>query len=70
MILVLAVGTAVFLGGAVLGVFVMLVVGIHAEERRALRRDPRRSRVASASCRVLTTRTEDDAHVVRVPVGR
>ncbi|WP_019631087.1 hypothetical protein [Actinomadura atramentaria] len=69
MILILATAAAVFLGGIVLGVFTMLVVGIHAEERRALCRDTRRTRTASAANRLLTTRT-DDAERVRVPAGR
>lgn len=58
MTLVLITGTALFLGGLVCGAFVTIVLGIHAEERRALRRDERpRSHAGSASCRVLTTRT-------------
>ncbi|WP_157433177.1 hypothetical protein [Actinomadura rifamycini] len=60
MILVLASITAVFLAGAVSGIFVMLVIGIHAEERRAMRGGVGPSRSGAASRRVLSTRTQGD----------
>ena len=61
MILVLASIIAVFLAGAVSGIFAMLVLGIHAEERRAMRGDVGPSRSGAASRRVLSTRTRNDS---------
>ncbi|MFC5751684.1 hypothetical protein [Actinomadura rugatobispora] len=49
MILVLAAILAVFLAGSTCGIFAMLVIGIHAEERRTARglaeTSPRRHRL-------------------------
>ncbi|MDL4820145.1 hypothetical protein [Actinomadura opuntiae] len=70
MILVLASIVAVFLAGSTCGIFAMLVIGIHAEERRAMRRDSSPSRIGNASRRVLTTRTTCDDAPERVPAGR
>ncbi|MFA1539404.1 hypothetical protein [Actinomadura monticuli] len=69
MILVLASILAVFLAGSTCGIFAMLVIGIHAEERRTAGRRAESSRVGTASRRVLSTRTCDDAPA-RVPAGR
>ncbi|WP_067483286.1 hypothetical protein [Actinomadura hibisca] len=60
MILVLASVIAVFLGGIVCGVFAMLVIGIHAEERRITNVDTSPTRVGAISRRVLSTQTCDD----------
>jgi hypothetical protein len=51
----LVIGTAVFLAGAVVGAFALMVVGIHAQERRALRGRAGDSRCGAASRRVLAT---------------
>ncbi|TYK50746.1 hypothetical protein [Actinomadura decatromicini] len=69
MILILAAIIAVFLAGSTCGIFAMLVIGIHAEERRASRGRPETSRVGTASRRLLSTRTCDDTPG-RVPAGR
>ncbi|WUH96836.1 hypothetical protein OHR68_25125 [Spirillospora sp. NBC_00431] len=69
MILVLASILAVFLAGSVCGIFAMLVIGIHAEERRAMRGRVESSRTGTASRRLLSTRTCDDTPN-RVPAGR
>ncbi|GAA0220063.1 hypothetical protein GCM10009527_015370 [Actinomadura nitritigenes] len=74
MILVLASIIAVFLAGSTCGIFAMLVIGIHAEERRVMRNrsNPSRtesSRAGAVSRRLLTTRTCDEAPT-RVPAGR
>lgn len=79
MILVLASIIAVFLAGSTCGIFAMLVIGIHAEERRVMRSrsHPSRpdssrtdsSRAGAVSRRLLTTRTCDEAPT-RVPAGR
>ena len=69
MILVLAAILAVFLAGSTCGIFAMLVIGIHAEERRTARGLAETSRVGTASRRVLSTRTCDDMSA-RVPAGR
>lgn len=44
---------AVFLAGAVVGAFALVVVGIHAEERRAFRGGAPDSRCGAASRRLL-----------------
>lgn len=74
MILVLASIIAVFLAGSTCGIFAMLVIGIHAEERRVMRNRsnpsrPDSSRAGAVSRQVLTTRTCDEAPT-RVPAGR
>jgi hypothetical protein len=69
MILVLASIIAVFLAGAVCGIFAMVVIGIHAEERRITRSGAAPTRTGTASRRLLTTRTCDDLPE-RVPAGR
>ncbi|WP_067453566.1 hypothetical protein [Actinomadura macra] len=69
MILVLAAIVAVFLAGSACGVFALLVLGIHAEERRALRQGGR-SRTASVSCQVLKTRSGAGVPAGRVEAGR
>jgi len=65
MILVLAAIIAVFLAGTVCGIFAMLVIGIHAEERRA----GSTSTAGSTSRRLLRTQTCDDLPV-RTKAGR
>ncbi|MBT2213775.1 hypothetical protein [Actinomadura sp. NEAU-AAG7] len=69
MILVLALVIAVFLAGSTCGIFAMLVIGIHAEERRALRRGSASSRAGAASRRLLSTHTCDDVPA-RASAGR
>ncbi|GAA4096555.1 hypothetical protein [Actinomadura miaoliensis] len=69
MILVLASIIAVFLAGSTCGIFAMLVIGIHAEERRAMRGGGASSRAGAASRRLLSTRTCDDVPA-RVTAGR
>ncbi|WP_433230897.1 hypothetical protein [Actinomadura formosensis] len=69
MILVLASIIAVFLAGSTCGIFAMLVIGIHAEERRVARGRAESSRSGAASRRLLSTRTCDEVPR-RVPVGR
>ncbi|GAA3950228.1 hypothetical protein GCM10023085_36020 [Actinomadura viridis] len=69
MILVLASIIAVFLAGSVCGIFAMLVIGIHAEERRATRDRAAFSRTGAVSRRLLTTRTCDDVPA-RLTAGR
>lgn len=69
MILVLATILAVFLAGSICGIFAMLVIGIHAEERRAMQGRAESSRTGTASRRLLSTRTCDDTPD-RVQVGR
>ncbi|MEU8804785.1 hypothetical protein [Spirillospora sp. NPDC048819] len=69
MILVLASIIAVFLAGSTCGIFAMLVIGIHAEERRAARGRTEPSRCGTASRRLLSTSTCDEAPR-RVPAGR
>ncbi|MGW5416667.1 hypothetical protein [Actinomadura geliboluensis] len=69
MILVLASIIAVFLAGSTCGIFAMLVIGIHAEERRVARGRAESSRAGTASRRLLSTRTSDDLPD-RVPAGR
>jgi hypothetical protein len=69
MILVLASIIAVFLAGSTCGIFAMLVIGIHAEERRVARGRTESSRCGTASRRLLSTRTCDEAPR-RVPAGR
>ncbi|QXJ20627.1 hypothetical protein AGRA3207_001375 [Actinomadura graeca] len=64
MILVLASVIAVFLAGSTCGIFAMLVIGIHSEERRAARGRVASSRVGSVSRRVLRTETCDDVPMV------
>ncbi|MEW2358261.1 hypothetical protein [Spirillospora sp. NPDC029432] len=70
MILVLASIIAVFLAGTVCGIFAMLVIGIHSEERRAMRHGASSSRTGAVSRRVLSTRTTCDDVPERVPAGR
>ncbi|MFD0851230.1 hypothetical protein ACFQ07_03320 [Actinomadura adrarensis] len=60
MILVLASLIAVFLAGSVCGIFAMLVIGIHSEERRVTRTGTSSSLAGSASRRFLSTQTCDD----------
>ncbi|MFI0371239.1 hypothetical protein ACH35V_25530 [Actinomadura sp. 1N219] len=60
MILVLASILAVFLAGSICGIFAMLVVGIHAEERRVMQGRAETSRTGMASRRLLSTQTCDD----------
>ncbi|GAA0245276.1 hypothetical protein GCM10009527_047430 [Actinomadura nitritigenes] len=60
MILILASIIAVFLAGAVSGIFAMLVIGIHSEERRVLRNATASSSAGIASRRLLRTQTCDD----------
>ncbi|MFG1998191.1 hypothetical protein ACGFNU_03470 [Spirillospora sp. NPDC048911] len=69
MILVLAAIIAVFLAGAVCGIFAMLVVGIHAEERRITRAGTGPTRAGASSRRFLSTQTGDDLPA-RVKAGR
>ncbi len=60
MILILACIMAVFLAGIVCGVFVMVVIGIHAEEHRTTHQEASRSSIAgTASGRFLRTQTCD-----------
>jgi hypothetical protein len=59
-ILVLASIIAVFLAGSVCGIFAMLVIGIHSEERRVSRNGVTSSSVGIASRRLLRTQTCDD----------
>ena len=60
MILILASIIAVFLAGSVCGIFAMLVIGIHAEERRIGRTGTTPTRTGIASRRLLSTQTGDD----------
>ncbi|MFC9973210.1 hypothetical protein ACFVH6_20195 [Spirillospora sp. NPDC127200] len=69
MVLVLAAIIAVFLAGAVCGIFAMLVVGIHAEERRSARKGFGLTRSGAASRRLLSTQTREDVPT-RVKAGR
>ncbi|MFG2088007.1 hypothetical protein [Spirillospora sp. NPDC048824] len=69
MILFLAALVAVFLAGSTCGIFAMLVIGIHTEERRALRGRASSSRAGTASRRLLSTRTCDEVPT-RVTAGR
>ncbi|MQY08058.1 hypothetical protein [Actinomadura macrotermitis] len=69
MILVLASIIAVFLGGIICGIFAMLVIGIHAEERRITRAGTGPTRTGAISRRVLSTQTCDDLPE-RVKAGR
>ncbi|GAA2415678.1 hypothetical protein GCM10010191_27490 [Actinomadura vinacea] len=69
MILVLASLIAIFLAGSVCGIFAMLVIGIHAEERRVTRGRAASSRAGTASRRFLTTQTCDDLPT-RLTAGR
>lgn len=69
MILVLAAIIAVFLAGSTCGIFAMLVIGIHAEERRVMQGRAESSRAGAVSRRLLSTRTCDDTSD-RVPAGR
>jgi hypothetical protein len=69
MILVLASIIAVFLAGSTCGIFAVLVIGIHAEERRVARGRTEPSRCGTASRRLLATSTCDEAPR-RVPAGR
>ncbi|MFD0851177.1 hypothetical protein ACFQ07_03045 [Actinomadura adrarensis] len=72
MILVLASIIAVFLAGAVCGIFTMVVLGIHAEERRVMGNGNRPTRTALASRQLLSTRTgcDDLPERERVRAGR
>ncbi|GLZ13291.1 hypothetical protein Acsp04_35260 [Actinomadura sp. NBRC 104425] len=70
MILVLASIAAVFLAGVVCGVFAMVVLGIHAEERRIGRPGNGPSVTGAASRRLLSTQTCDDVPHIRVKAGR
>lgn len=58
MILVLASIIAVFLAGIVCGIFAMLVIGIHAEERRA---GTSSTLAGTSSRRLLRTKSRDDS---------
>ncbi|MFG1997788.1 hypothetical protein ACGFNU_01420 [Spirillospora sp. NPDC048911] len=69
MILVLAAIIAVFLAGSVCGIFAMLVIGIHAEERRVTRAGNGPSRAGATSRCFLSTQTGDDLPA-RVKAGR
>ncbi|GAA1544496.1 hypothetical protein GCM10009678_28960 [Actinomadura kijaniata] len=69
MILVLAALIAVFLAGSVCGIFAMLVIGIHAEERRHSRPGSSSSLAGSASRRMLSTQSAN-ARTERVKAGR
>ncbi|MFI0487193.1 hypothetical protein [Actinomadura sp. 9N215] len=69
MILVLASILAVFLAGAICGIFAMLVIGIHAEERRVMQGRGESSPSGTASRRLLSTQTCDDTPD-HVPAGR
>ena len=68
MIVVLASIIAVFLAGAVCGIFTMVVLGIHAEERRINRPGSGPTVTGAASRRLLSTQTCDDLPSVRSPV--
>ncbi|GAA2120623.1 hypothetical protein [Actinomadura alba] len=46
---------AVFLAGAAVGAFTLVVVGIHAQERRMIRTGAVESRTGAASRRLLAT---------------
>ncbi|GLZ07970.1 hypothetical protein Acsp03_54360 [Actinomadura sp. NBRC 104412] len=72
MIPVLVAISATFLAGAVCGIFAMVVIGIHAEERRVMSRSDGPSRTGLASRRLLTTRTtcDDLPERERVTAGR
>ncbi|GAA4145319.1 hypothetical protein [Actinomadura keratinilytica] len=70
MILVLASIAAVFLAGVVCGVFAMVVLGIHAEERRVSRPGDGPTVTGAASRRLLSTQTGHDVPRVRVKAGR
>lgn len=69
MILVLASIIAVFLAGSTCGIFAMLVIGIHAEERRAAQGRIDSSRCGAVSRHFLKTQTGADVRD-RVPAGR
>jgi hypothetical protein len=60
MILVLVSLIAVFLAGSVCGIFAMLVIGIHSEERRTARAGASPTLAGTASRRFLSTQTCDD----------
>ena len=60
MILVLVSLIAVFLAGTTCGIFAMVVIGIHAEERRTTRSGNGRTLSGTASRRLLSTQTGDD----------
>jgi hypothetical protein len=72
MILVLVSIVAVFLAGAVCGIFTMVVLGIHSEERRVMGNSKRPTRTGLASRQLLSTRTgcDDLPERERVTVGR
>ena len=59
MILVLTMAAAVFMTGVVLGVLAMVVIGIHAEERRTNRMgEEPATRVGAAARRLLSARVD------------
>jgi hypothetical protein len=68
MILVLVAIIAVFLAGATCGIFAMLVIGIHAEDRRVVRTGGP-TRTGAASRRLLSTQTCDEVPT-RTKAGR
>ncbi|MFC4908413.1 hypothetical protein [Actinomadura gamaensis] len=68
MILILVAIVAVFFAGSVCGIFALIVLGIHAEERRA-RTNHKPSTAGTVSRRLLTTRTGDQPPA-KVKVGR
>ncbi|MGI8330371.1 hypothetical protein ACRYCC_10425 [Actinomadura scrupuli] len=68
MILALSTIAAVFLGGITLGVFVTVVLGIHAEERRMTEADAALTRTGQASRRLLSVHVRNDAE--REETGR
>ncbi|MGI5201247.1 hypothetical protein ACQEU6_06575 [Spirillospora sp. CA-108201] len=51
---------SVFLAGIVCGIFAMLVIGVHAEERRVRRAGLAHSPAGGASRRLLSTQMGDD----------
>jgi hypothetical protein len=61
MILVLSTIAAVFIGGLTLGVFVTVVLGIHAEEQRMTETDADHTRTGLASRRLLSVHVLNDA---------
>ncbi|MEV5574452.1 hypothetical protein AB0L06_30830 [Spirillospora sp. NPDC052269] len=68
MILVLVSIIAVFFAGSICGIFALIVLGTHAEERRA-RTNNAPSTAGTVSRRVLSTRTGDKPPV-KVGAGR
>ncbi|MFC5186041.1 hypothetical protein [Actinomadura harenae] len=68
MILVLVSIIAVFFAGCVCGIFALIVLGIHAEERRA-RTNKVPGTAGTVSRRLLTTRTSDKPST-KVGAGR